>query len=136
MHRRAPLFMCGVGMASPHSTLHEWRDVCAGSRRAWGLSALLALPRILDQLQQTPYMDVYPSNLRARALFISPADSVSVSLKSTPCTCTPLFHVFSLLSAQDCMRSRVLAGPSCHSLHAECKYGVCWNAPCKRTTHP
>jgi hypothetical protein len=39
-------------------------------------------------------------------LFISPADSVSVSLKSTPCTCTPLFHVFSLLSAQDCMRSR------------------------------
>jgi hypothetical protein len=28
MHRRAPQFMFGVGTASPHSALHEWRDVC------------------------------------------------------------------------------------------------------------
>jgi hypothetical protein len=69
-------------------------------------------------------------------LFISPAVSVSVSLKSTSCTYTPLFHVFSLLSAQDCMRSRVLAGPSCHSLHVKCKYGVCWKTPSMPPPYP
>jgi hypothetical protein len=74
----------------------------------------------------TGYPTPYPFFTRSKSLFRSPAASASVSAKHTPCTCTPLFHGFSLLSAQDCMRSRLLAGPSCHRLHAECKYGVCW----------
>jgi hypothetical protein len=75
-----------------------------------------------NTLHPTPH----PYYTRSESLFHSPAASASVSAKQTPCTCTPLFHGFSLLSAQDCMRHLLLAGPSCHRLHAECKYGVCW----------
>jgi hypothetical protein len=68
----------------------------------------------------------YPYFAQRSTLFISPAVSASVSLKRTACTCIPFFHAFSLLSAAHCMRARLLAGPRCHRLHAECKYGVCW----------
>jgi hypothetical protein len=80
----------------------------------------------LDQLQQHSACGSVSLFSQRSILFISPAVSASVSLKRTPCTCTSLFHGFSLLSAADCMRSRLLVGPSCHRLHAECKYGVCW----------
>jgi hypothetical protein len=32
--------------------------------------------------------------------------------------------------------SRDPAVTVCMHANRECKYGVCWNAPCKRTTHP
>jgi hypothetical protein len=60
----------------------------------------------------TPHPTPHPHYTRSESLFRSPAASASVSAKQTPCTCTPLFHGFSLLSAEDCMRHLLLAAPA------------------------
>jgi hypothetical protein len=64
------------------------------------------------QSSNTPHPTPHPYYTRSESLFRSPAASASVSAKQTPCTCTPLFHGFSLLSAQDCMRHLLLVDPA------------------------
>jgi hypothetical protein len=59
----------------------------------------MVTPEVLDQLQQPPYMAVYPSNLRTHALFTSPAGTANSDGKNGAGVGAPFSRVFSLIRA-------------------------------------